>query len=191
MPHPHGSRSTMGLNSAKKNTVLRLLSYLKNYKLLVVLDMIAITLTALSNVLGMTYLEVIVDDYVKPLLLVDNPDFSGLLGVILQMAAVFGVGVVTSLFQGIFMARVAQGVQKKNPRRHVLPHAAAAHQVLRHPHLRRRHELLHQRRRYPPADALPEHSPDRLQPGDDCDRIHHHAGHQPHPDALRHCPACC
>ena len=113
MPHPHGNRSAMGLNSAKKNTVFRLLSYLKNYKLLVVLDMIAITLTALSNVLGMTYLEVIVDDYVKPLLLVDNPDFSGLLGVILQMAAVFGVGVVTSLFQGIFMARVAQGVQKK------------------------------------------------------------------------------
>ena len=113
MPHPHGSRSAMGLNSAKKNTVFRLLSYLKNYKLLVVLVMIAITLTALSNVLGMTYLEVIVDDYVKPLLLVDSPDFSGLLGVILQMAAVFGVGVVTSLFQGIFMARVAQGVQKK------------------------------------------------------------------------------
>ena len=113
MPHPHGSRSAMGLNSAKKNTVFRLLSYLKNYTLLVVLVMIAITLTALSNVLGMTYLEVIVDDYVKPLLLVDNPDFSGLLGVILQMAAVFGVGVVTSLFQGIFMARVAQGVQKK------------------------------------------------------------------------------
>ena len=113
MPHPHGSRSAMGLNSTKKNTVFRLLSYLKNYKLLVVLDMIAITLTALSNVLGMTYLEVIVDDYVKPLLLVDSPDFSGLLGVILQMAAVFGVGVVTSLFQGIFMARVAQGVQKK------------------------------------------------------------------------------
>ena len=113
MPHPHGSRSAMGLNSVKKNTVFRLLSYLKNYKLLVVLVMIAITLTALSNVLGMTYLEVIVDDYVKPLLLVDNPDFSGLLGVILQMAAVFGVGVVTSLFQGIFMARVAQGVQKK------------------------------------------------------------------------------
>ena len=113
MPHPHGPHGAMGLNSVKKNTVFRLLSYLKNYKLLVVLVMIAITLTALSNVLGMTYLEVIVDDYVKPLLLVDHPDFSGLLGVILQMAAVFGVGVVTSLFQGIFMARVAQGVQKK------------------------------------------------------------------------------
>ena len=43
----------------------------------------------------------------------DNPDFSGLAGVVLQMAAVFGVGVVASLFQGVFMARVAQGVQKK------------------------------------------------------------------------------
>ena len=31
MPHPHGSRSAMGLNSTKKNTVFRLLSYLKNY----------------------------------------------------------------------------------------------------------------------------------------------------------------
>ncbi len=113
-PRPNGAHhGPVRVGDVKKNTVVRLLSYLKNYKLLVVLVMIAIILTALSNVLGMTYLQVIVDDYVKPLLLVDNPDFSGLLNVILQMAAVFGVGVVTSLFQGIFMARVAQGVQKK------------------------------------------------------------------------------
>ena len=113
-PRPNGAHhGPVRVGDVKKNTVVRLLSYLKNYKLLVVLVMIAIILTALSNVLGMTYLQVIVDDYVKPLLLVDNPDFSGLLSVILEMAAVFGVGVVTSLFQGIFMARVAQGVQKK------------------------------------------------------------------------------
>ncbi|HIR49935.1 MAG TPA: ABC transporter ATP-binding protein [Candidatus Avoscillospira avicola] len=113
-PRPNGAHhGPVRVGDVKKNTVVRLLSYLKNYKLLVVLVMIAIILTALSNVLGMTYLQVIVDDYVKPLLLVDNPDFSGLLNVILEMAAVFGVGVVTSLFQGIFMARVAQGVQKK------------------------------------------------------------------------------
>ena len=113
-PRPNGAHhGPVRVGDVKKNTVVRLLSYLKNYKLLVVLVMIAIILTALSNVLGMTYLQVIVDDYVKPLLLVDNPDFSGLLSVILEMAAVFGVGVVTSLFQGIFMARMAQGVQKK------------------------------------------------------------------------------
>ena len=109
-PRPHGHVS---MKSVNKKTVFRLLSYFKNYKFTVTLVMICLVLTALSNVVGMTFLQTIVDDYVTPLLKVDNPDFSGLAAVVLQMAAVFGVGVVASLFQGVFMARVAQGVQKK------------------------------------------------------------------------------
>ena len=109
-PRPHGHVS---MKSVNKKTIFRLLSYFKNYKFAVTLVMICLVLTALSNVVGMTFLQTIVDDYVTPLLKVDNPDFSGLAGVVLQMAAVFGVGVVASLFQGVFMARVAQGVQKK------------------------------------------------------------------------------
>ena len=109
-PRPHGKVS---MKSVNKKTIFRLLSYFKNYKVTVTLVMICLVLTALSSVVGMTFLQTIVDDYVTPLLKVDNPDFSGLAGVVLQMAAVFGVGVVASLFQGVFMARVAQGVQKK------------------------------------------------------------------------------
>ena len=109
-PRPHGNVS---MKSVNKKTIFRLLSYFKNYKFAVTLVMICLVLTALSSVVGMTFLQTIVDDYVTPLLKVDNPDFSGLAGVVLQMAAVFGVGVVASLFQGVFMARVAQGVQKK------------------------------------------------------------------------------
>ena len=109
-PRPHGNVS---MKSVNKKTIFRLLSYFKNYKFAVTLVMICLVLTALSNVVGMTFLQTIVDDYVTPLLKVDNPDFSGLAAVVLQMAAVFGVGVVASLFQGVFMARVAQGVQKK------------------------------------------------------------------------------
>ena len=112
-PRPHGAgRGAVSIKSVNKKTIFRLLSYFKNYKITVTLVMICLILTALSNVVGMTFLQTIVDDYVTPLLKVDNPDFSGLAGVILQMAAVFGVGVVASLFQGVFMARVAQGVQK-------------------------------------------------------------------------------
>ena len=109
-PRPHGNVS---MKSVNKKTVFRLFSYFKNYKVTVTLVMICLVLTALSSVVGMTFLQTIVDDYVTPLLKVDNPDFSGLAAVVLQMAAVFGVGVVASLFQGVFMARVAQGVQKK------------------------------------------------------------------------------
>ena len=132
------------------------------------------------------------DDYVKPLLLVDNPDFSGLLGVILQMAAVFGVGVVTSLFQGIFMARVAPGRPEEKsattcsttcswlPIKYFDTHTFGDVMSYYTNDVDTLRQMLSQ--------SIP---PDRLQPGDDCDRIHHHAGHQPHPDALRHCPACC
>ena len=109
-PRPHGNVS---MKSVNKKTIFRLLSYFKNYKFAVTLVMICLVLTALSNVVGMTFLQTIVDDYVTPLLKVDNPDFSGLAGVIIQMASVFAVGVVASLFQGVLMARVAQGVQKK------------------------------------------------------------------------------
>ena len=109
-PRPHGHVS---MKSVNKKTIFRLLSYFKNYKVTVTLVMICLVLTALSNVVGMTFLQTIVDDYVTPLLKVDNPDFAGLAGVIIQMASVFAVGVVASLFQGVFMARVAQGVQKK------------------------------------------------------------------------------
>ena len=113
-PRPHGAAGgPVRLKSVNKKTAFRLLSYFKNYKFTVVLVMICITLTALSSVVGMTFLQTIVDDYVTPLLKVDNPDFSGLLNVVIQMASVFGVGVVASLFQGIFMARVAQDVQKQ------------------------------------------------------------------------------
>ena len=112
-PRPHGAgRGAVSIKSVNKKTIFRLLSYFKNYKVTVTLVMICLILTALSNVVGMTFLQTIVDDYVTPLLKVDNPDFSGLAGVILQMAAVFRVFLVASLFHHVFMSRVPHGVQK-------------------------------------------------------------------------------
>ncbi len=112
-PHNGAAHGPVRLKSVNKHTIRRLMSYLKDYRLSFSLVMVFIILTALSGVIGMTFLQTIIDDYIKPLLLEADPDFSGLLQVILQMAAVFAVGVVASLFQGVLMARVAQGVQKK------------------------------------------------------------------------------
>ena len=107
---PNHSRAAA---SFSRGTIKRLLSYLKSYKLSFTVVMVCIILTALSSVLGMTFLETIIDDYIKPLLLEADPDFSGLLQVVLQMASIFAVGVIASLFQGVLMAKVAQGVQKE------------------------------------------------------------------------------
>lgn len=108
-PAGHGPR---GLKSINKNVLKRLMQYLHAYRFSMIVVVVCIILSAVSSVAGMTYLETIIDDHIKPLLLEASPNFSGLLSVIVEMASVFAVGVVAMLIQGILMARVAQGVQK-------------------------------------------------------------------------------
>lgn len=109
-PANHGS---VKLNHINKNVLKRLMQYLKNYHVPMLVVLVCIIVSAVSSVAGMTYLETIIDDYIKPLLLEADPNFSGLLAVIGEMAAVFAVGVLAMMLQGVLMARIAQGVQRK------------------------------------------------------------------------------
>ena len=106
-----GTQGPINLKAFNKNTLKRLLSYLKAYKFSFALVLICIFAAALTSVVGMTYLETIIDDHIKPMLISGSSDFSGLLMVIIEMAAVFMIGVVANLVQGLLMARVGQGVQ--------------------------------------------------------------------------------
>ena len=106
-----GTQGPVNVNAFNKNTMKRLLSYLGAYKFSFAAVIVCIIAAALTSVVGMTYLETIIDDHIKPLLLEATPDFTGLLMVILEMAAVFMISVVANLVQGLLMARVGQGVQ--------------------------------------------------------------------------------
>ncbi|MBP3633450.1 MAG: ABC transporter ATP-binding protein [Oscillospiraceae bacterium] len=106
-----GTQGPVNMKAFNKNTLKRLLSYLKAYKFSFAMVIICIVAAALTSVLGMTYLETIIDDHIRPLLLSGSEDFSDLLMVIVEMAAVFMIGVVANLVQGLLMARVGQGVQ--------------------------------------------------------------------------------
>jgi len=108
-----GANGPINMKALNKNALKRLLSYLKDYKFSFSIVVICIIAAALTSVVGMTYLETIIDDHIKPMLLNGSTDFSGLLRVIIEMAAVFSVSIVATLLQGILMARVGQGVQTK------------------------------------------------------------------------------
>ena len=115
MPPPpkgaaHGKINFKALNMG---VLKRLLQYLSVYRWQLIVVVVCILASSITSVIGMTYLETIIDDHVKPLLLAADPDFSGLLVVILQMAATFSAGVVAILIQGLLMARIAQGTQKR------------------------------------------------------------------------------
>ena len=111
-PAPKGTHGPVNLKALNKNVINRLMSYLRAYRFPLLVVLVCIVAAAISSVVGMTFLETIIDDYIKPLLLEADPDFGGLLQVIFRMAAVFGVSVLAMLVQGLLMARISQGVQK-------------------------------------------------------------------------------
>ena len=60
-------------------TVGRILSYLKEYRWRFIAVLVCIMMAAATSVASSLFLEPLIDDYIKPLVLMDNPDFSGLL----------------------------------------------------------------------------------------------------------------
>ena len=106
-----GANGPINMKALNKGVLKRLLSYLKDYKVSFSIVVICIIAAALTSVVGMTYLETIIDDHIKPMLVSGSTDFSGLLRVIIEMAAVFSVSIFATLLQGILMARVGQGIQ--------------------------------------------------------------------------------
>lgn len=95
------------------DTVKRLLSYLKNYKLQFVFVLVCILVSAVTGAVSSLFLQRLIDDYISPLLLQAVPDFSGLLRVILLMGSIYIIGVLATLFYNRTMVVIAQGILKK------------------------------------------------------------------------------
>ena len=94
-------------------TSLRLLSYLvKNYPFQLPIVVIAIAVSALTSVKGSLFLQVVIDDYVTPLLGTTNPNFSGLLKAVVTMGFIYLVGILANILYQQLMVTIGQGVQK-------------------------------------------------------------------------------
>lgn len=100
-------------NQDPLKTLKRLFSYMfKKYKLQLILVLILILLSTFANVRGSLFLQVVIDDYITPLLGQDNPNFSGLLKAIMTMALIYGVGIISNLLSNLIMVRISEGTQK-------------------------------------------------------------------------------
>ena len=96
-----------------RHTLRRLMSYVGQYRVRLVIVLFSILISAVAGVASSLFLRTLIDDYISPLLLQAVPDFSGLLRVILQMGAVYLVGVISTYLYNRFMVVIAQGVLKK------------------------------------------------------------------------------
>ncbi|MEY8333369.1 ABC transporter ATP-binding protein [Lachnospiraceae bacterium 47-T17] len=91
-------------------TFLRIMRYLmKYYPLHVVIVIIAIFASVLCNVQGTWFTKDLIDVYVKPLLLAQSRDFSGLVHAITRVGIFYLLGVLAAFAQHRIMVYVTQG----------------------------------------------------------------------------------
>ena len=104
----------MGKKTKKSKTVLRLLKYVfTTYKLQFFIVLVAIIISALANVLGIQFIQRLIDNYIVPLIEQENPDFSSLLQAILGMAGVYFTGVLATYIYNRLMINISQGILNK------------------------------------------------------------------------------
>ena len=96
------------------DTVKRLLKEMTGkYKVALFLVFGFILGSTVANVAGSFFIQSLVDDYISPLLLSDNPIFTGLVKALLIMGSIYLTGVLCTFFYNRMMVTISQGVQKK------------------------------------------------------------------------------
>ena len=95
-----------------KKTFLRLLGYLKPYTPRLIAMVVCIILSTAATVASNGSLESLIEDYVKPMLKQDTPNFTPLVLFLCQMACIYFAGMVASFLSSWLMVPVGQGVQK-------------------------------------------------------------------------------
>ena len=109
-----GRGATAGLpnfDKIDKSVVKRLLSYIfKDYKKEFLLVLVCIIVSSISSVAGSLFFEVLIDDYIEPMIGVENPIWTGLFKAIGVMAIIYIAGIVAIFVYNRVIAKISQGV---------------------------------------------------------------------------------
>ena len=100
--------------SRPTKTIKRLLKIMaKEHKAQLIIVFFMILISAFANVRGSLFLQVVIDDYITPLIGQSNPNFTGLLKAIMTMALIYVIGIAGTLSYNLIMVKVSEGTQKK------------------------------------------------------------------------------
>ena len=92
----------------------RVIQYMLHYyKYLFLLVVLCILITAVCTVVGATFPQTLVDDYITPMLKTGSRDFTGLAADLRQLACIMGLGVITAFTYNRIMINVSQGTMRR------------------------------------------------------------------------------
>lgn len=92
---------------------MRLMSYVfKDYKWHCLAVFVLIFVGVIANVQGTMFTKNLIDDYITPFLLTDNPDFAPLANAIGRVCIFYLMGIIASYTYNLIMVYVTQGVMR-------------------------------------------------------------------------------
>lgn len=107
MPGPRKQSFAKPKNA--KGTFRRILKYFKPYRAQLVLVMIGLFASVAANIAGTYMLRPIINEYIIPWIGSENPDFTGLIGQLAVMAAVYTIGILGTFMYNRLMINVSTG----------------------------------------------------------------------------------
>ena len=107
MPGPRKQSFAKPKNA--KGTFRRILKYFKPYRAQLVLVLIGLLASVAANIAGTYMLKPIINDYIVPWIGNENPDFTGLIGQLAVMAAVYTIGILGTFMYNRLMINVSTG----------------------------------------------------------------------------------
>ena len=91
----------------------RILSYMGAYRARLIFVVICILVSAIASAGSAMFVEILIDDYISPMLLQDSPVFTGLIKALCIMAIVYVVGVLAGYLYNRLMVTIAQSTLKR------------------------------------------------------------------------------
>lgn len=107
MPGPRKQSFAKPKNA--KGTFRRILKYFKPYRGQLVLVLIGLLVSVAANIAGTFMLVPIINVYIIPWIGNENPDFTGLIGQLAVMAAVYTIGILGTFMYNRLMINVSTG----------------------------------------------------------------------------------
>lgn len=111
MPGPRKQSFAKPKNA--KGTFRRILTYFRPYRLQLVLVLIGLLVSVAANIAGTFMLVPIINEYIVPWIGNANPDFTGLIGQLTVMAAVYTIGILGTFMYNRLMINVSTGTLLK------------------------------------------------------------------------------
>ncbi len=102
------------MKKSRKNTAFRLLKYsMGGYKLQFAIVLITIIVSATTSVIGIQFIQKLIDNYIIPLIGNQNPNYTSLLHAIVTMGVIYLVGIIATYIYNRLMLNITQGTLKK------------------------------------------------------------------------------